>query len=71
MRKLFALLLVAGTFAFAACEQKKSEEANTETVDSTSVVEEAPAVDTTAAPATDATTPTITETTTTTTTGGH
>ncbi len=51
MRKLFALLLVAGTLAFAACEEKKTEEATTETVDSTATVEEAPAVDTTAAPA--------------------
>lgn len=50
MRKLFALLLVAGVFAFAACEKKAEEATTTETVDSTATVEEAPVVDTTAAP---------------------
>ena len=54
MRKLFALLLVAGTFAFAACEEKKTEE-TAETVDSTATVEEAAPIDTTAAPMMDST----------------
>jgi len=56
MRKLFALLFVAGTLSFASCseEKKGTEEAvNTEAADTTSAVEEAPVapVDTTAAPA--------------------
>lgn len=53
MRNLFALLLVAGALAFSACEEKKTEEANVETVDSTSIMEE-PTVDTATAPSTEA-----------------
>ncbi|MCR6641877.1 MAG: hypothetical protein NVV82_23550 [Sporocytophaga sp.] len=52
MRKLFALLFVAGTLSFASCSEKKADDtaATTETVD-TAHVEEAPVapVDTTAA----------------------
>ncbi len=48
MRKLFALLFVAGTLSFASCSEKKAEETTAETVDTTAHVEEAPApVDTT------------------------
>jgi hypothetical protein len=46
MRKLFTLLVVAGTFAFVACEKK----AETSTTDSTATVIEAPADTTTMAP---------------------
>jgi len=57
MRKLFALLFVAGTLAFTSCSEKKEEAATTETVDTAAHVEEAPVapVDTTAAPAADTT----------------
>ncbi|MBO9701942.1 MAG: hypothetical protein J7604_17170 [Sporocytophaga sp.] len=58
MRKLFALLFVAGTLAFASCSEKKAEEAaTTETVDTAAHVEEAPVapVDTTAAAPADTT----------------
>jgi hypothetical protein len=50
MRKLFALLLVAGTFAFAACEGKKEETSSETTIDSTTTVEETAPVDTIPAP---------------------
>jgi hypothetical protein len=47
MRKLFALLVVAGTFTIVACEKK----AETSTTDSTTTVIETPADTTTMAPA--------------------
>jgi hypothetical protein len=60
MKKLFALLMVAGTFAMYSCGGEKKEETSTEvTVETpmdTTVVEAAPA-DTTTAPAADTTAP--------------
>ncbi len=63
MRKLFALLMVAGMFTFVACEQKQeTSEAQTEGADTTTTVapEETAPVDTaaTTAPATTDTTAT-------------
>lgn len=61
MKKVFAVLAVAGMFAFVACGPK-AEEATTETTDSAATVEAAPvveeaapAMDSTAAPAMDST----------------
>ena len=43
MRKLFALLFVAGTLSFASCSEKKEDTAaTTETVDTAAHVEETP-----------------------------
>lgn len=42
MKKVFAVLAVAGMFAFVACGPK-AEEATTETTDSAATVEAAPA----------------------------
>jgi hypothetical protein len=67
MRKLFTLLVVAGTFTFVACEKKQE----TSTTDSTATVIEAPADTTAMAPAPmegDTAGSTTTTTTTTTTT---
>lgn len=49
MRKVFALLLVAGVFSLAACEEKKEEtateiEAPVETVDTATIVDPAPVI---------------------------
>ena len=44
MKKVFAVLAVAGMFAFVACGPK-AEEATTETTDSAATVEAAPVVE--------------------------
>ena len=52
MKKVFALMMVAGVFAFASCKKENAEE--TATADSTvveTVATEAPAADSTAAAA--------------------
>lgn len=54
MKKVFALLMIAGVFAMASCGKK--EQAAEATVDSTAATEAAaPAVDSAAAPAGDST----------------